>query len=357
MYDYSVLLENHPDYFPSWSNFYDSSLTYPQNLLSLFKRAVFLPYDFYNILTVYALIPSALAKRVPYLFLYGVSGSGKSTVGKLIAHIHGITITSSETTYAAIRNNLRDRKHRTILVETNDPKFPSCGKVIEANIFMVWEDINANTFTKRPEIYNMFKFGYDKSCDTIQMSSEIKGKNETFRCFCPKVFSSIDPIHTLENFKELRRRLIVVPTRKIEDLTEERKAELGISDDNYQDKLMELDNIEWQGFSQKFKEFWDLNKAEIYLTIKNSLSKGLKGLNSTEKAISLDLITTGITTGIWQDEIVAVKELKDCFNWLKSDIADNQSPLTAMIELTIKQIETNAFTWHYWLATYYCLTN
>ena len=198
MYDYSELLKNnYNNYFPTWESLYNPSLTYPQNLLSIFKGSIFLPEDFYNIITVYALVPSALAQKVPYLFLYGVSGSGKSTVGKLIAYIHGITITSSETTYAAIRNSLRDRKTKTILVESDDPKFPgSYGKVIEANTCMVWEDINSKTFASRPEIYNMFKFVYDKSCDTIQISSEKIGNNETFRCFCPKIFSSIDPIHT-----------------------------------------------------------------------------------------------------------------------------------------------------------------
>ena len=320
MYDYSKLLQNQA-YCPTWSECYDSSLTYPQNVLALFKQSVILPYNHYNVIAAYSLIPSALANRVPYLFFFGVSGSGKSTLGKLIAYIHGITITSSETTYAAIRNSLRQRKHKYILIEGEDPKFPSYPKLIEANTFMVWEDINTQTFLKRPEIYNLFKFGYDKSCDTIQISSEKIGKNETFRCFCPKVFSSIHPIHSHQKFKELRRRLIVIPTKKLETIEQD---------------LLDIDQINWRGFSKQFDEFWDYDCAEIYLSIRTTLTKHLKGLTSTEKTISLDLIATGITTGIWADEIIAVKELRDCFDWLKEE----KVPLENLLEGLLKDKES-----------------
>ncbi len=316
MYDYSKLLKNQV-YCPTWEQHYDSSLTYPQNVLAFFKQSVVLPLDHYNVIAAYSLIPSALANRVPYLFFFGVSGSGKSTLGKLIAHIHGITITSSETTYAAIRNSLRERKHKYILIEGQDPLFLSYPKLVEANTFMVWEDISTQTFLKRPEIYNMFKFGYDKSCDTIQMSSEIKGQNETFRCFCPKVFSSIHPIHSHQKFKELRRRLIVIPTKKLETIEQD---------------LLDIDHINWQGFSRRFTEFWDYDCADIYLSIRATLIKYLKGLSSTEKTISLDLIATGITTGIWQDEIIAVKELRECFDWLEQEKIPLESLLESLVE-------------------------
>ncbi|MDJ0577485.1 MAG: hypothetical protein QNJ65_20280, partial [Xenococcaceae cyanobacterium MO_234.B1] len=65
--------------------------------------------------------------------------------------------------------------------------------------------------------------------------------------------------------------------------------------------------------------FWDYDCAEIYLSVRATLTKHLKGLTSTEKTISLDLIATGITTGIWADEIIAVKELRDCFDWLEQE--------------------------------------
>ena len=55
--------------------------------------------------------------------------------------------------------------------------------------------------------------------------------------------------------------------------------------------------------------------AEGYLLTKKTLAKTLTGLSSKHRAISLDLITTGIVCGIWNDEIEAVNKLKSYFDW------------------------------------------
>ncbi len=199
-HDYSILFHNRKNNLDfSWESLYNNSLTYPENIYNLFRNSVYLPNDFYKALTTYSLTPSALCQRLPYMFCYGVSGSGKSTIGKLIAYMHGITITGSNTTYAAMINLLRDRKTATIFVELDDPKFPGgYGKTIEANAFIVWEDISSRTLRENPCTYNMLKCAYDRNCDTILISSETKGKNEKFRAFSPMVFGSIEPLHSME---------------------------------------------------------------------------------------------------------------------------------------------------------------
>ncbi len=348
-HDYSILFKNREKNLDfSWESLYDDSLTYPENILNLFNNSVFLPNDFYRVIATYALIPSALCNRIPYLFAYGVSGSGKSTIGKLIARMHGIVITGSNTTYAAMRNLLRDRKTATIFVESDDPKFPGgYGKTIEANSFIVWEDINSRTLRDNPCTYNMLKCSYDRSCDTILISSETKGKNEQFRAFSPMVFGSIEPLHALEQFKELRRRLIVIPTKRVEHLSDARKTELGITNDDYVDKIIDIDNYNWKGFSLKFKEFWNLEQADIFLTIRSALTRNIKGLTSSQRAISLDLIAVGISCRIWNDEAEAVKDLKQCFEWIENDLKVTQSPLKDLIGHLVKQEETNAINGDY----------
>ena len=321
--DYSSLLAMNPDYFPSWERFYNEDLSYPENILHLCKQASPLPYDFYRVITAYFLIPTALAKRVPYIFFYGVSGSGKSTFCKLAAKIHGVTPLASSTTYAAIRNELREKKTKWILVENKKPGMPPMSKQVEANTFMSWEDIDLQTFKRQPQIYVLFKCGYDKATDTIQMSAEIRGQNEKFRCFSTKAFSSIHPIHTIEEYSELRRRLIVIPTKKVENL---------------ETPLLDIDNIDWTGFSSKFNEFWDIPQAEIWLITRSAVGK-VKGLNSHQKAISLDLITTGVAAGIWSDETEAVKDLKECFEWLKQDVKVEKAPLETLLGELIEKME------------------
>ena len=320
--DYSILLKN-KEFYPSWEKHYDVSLSYPENILNLIKKVAILPYDFYKIIAAYYLIPSALVKRIPYLFFYGLSGSGKSTMAKLAGYIHGVTPITSSTTYAAIRNDLRSNKAKYIMIPNPKPDLPDMPKLVESNYFMVLEDVDANTFKREPNLYALLKCGYDKQTDLIKMSSKENGTNESFRCFAPKVFSSIHPIHAIEDYKELRRRLIVIPFKQVNDA-----------------EILDIDNLDWSEFSVKFNEFWSYEQAEIFLIIRSNLNR-IKGLNCQEKAICLDLIAVGVSTGIWSDEIEAVQELKDCFSWLKKDVQSESPPLEKLLTELTTEIEKN----------------
>lgn len=328
--DYSILLSNNSDFCPSWENYYNFDLSYPENILNLVRQASILPYDFYRIIAAYALIPSALVNRVPYLFFYGVSGSGKSTFGKLIANIHGVHTLASNTTYAAIRNIIRENKKIVVTTFHDDPKKMPESKLVEANTMLVWEDVDDDTFKKNPNIYTLFKVGYDRATDTVVIAGKEQGTIDKYRCFNPKVFSSIYPIHTLEDYNELRRRLIVIPTKRLDDIDT---------------PLLNIDNINWQGFNHKFNEFWSLQQAEIFLTIRKSLTdypSSLKGLNSQQKTISWDLAAVGVSTGIWADETEAVQDLKACFDWLKKDVQSEADNLEKLLTEFIANVENNA---------------
>ena len=98
---------------------------------------------------------------------------------------------------------------------------------------MVWEDIDASIFSNKPDIYRMFKFGYNRSTDKITISSKDIGMNLEFHCFCPKIFSSISSLHLDDRLRELKRRLIVIPFKSVEELSNERLTELGVTRDNY----------------------------------------------------------------------------------------------------------------------------
>lgn len=343
-YDYSSLLKNNAsDFYDTWEDIYIGSLSLPANFELILRQSLYLPYDHYKIIAAYAFIPSVFARIVPYMFFWGVSGSGKSTTGKLIAKLHGVQITSSGDTFAAIRNSLSDRKRVCVEIPTTigDLK-TTMPKEVEGNAFMVWDDIDPSIFTTNVDIYRLFKFGYDKSCDTIEVSSEETGKNIKFRCFCPKVFSSIHALHLQENLKELRRRLIVIPTKRIEDLTSQRRQELEIDNDKWEDNLIDVDNINWAGFEKLFADFWSLELAQLYLQNRQMLTKYIKGLNSQERAISIDLITTGVTTGIWNDEDEAIADVKRYWKWFRGEINIGESPLVQLLKKLVKEEASNA---------------
>lgn len=342
--DYTSLLNNQDaSYVKTWKDVYNPEISLPENFLNILKQSVYLPFNHYKLIAAYAFIPSALARVVPYLFLYGISGSGKSTIGKLITHLYGIKITSSSDTFAAIRNALDERKTKQIIVYSkHENDVIPMAKTVPVNTCMVWDDIDANTFLSNEQIYRLFKFGYDVTCDTIQISSINTGENMTFRCFCPKTFSSIHPIHLNENLKELRRRLIVVPTKKIEDISDERLAELGVNRDNWHSNILDIDSISWNGFSGLFHNFWSLELAQLYLENRRLLSTYLKGYTSAERAISIDLLNTGITSGIWSDEDEAIADVKAYWNWLRGEVKMGDSPLAQLLTDLVKTEEKNA---------------
>ncbi|GAB4542680.1 MAG: hypothetical protein Tsb0014_35660 [Pleurocapsa sp.] len=348
--DYSQLLENDElGLFSSWQEVIRLDIPLPRAFLELLPKVILLPQDFYRIIAAYSFIPSALAQIVPYLFLNGVSGSGKSYLAKVISYLHGVKINSSSDTYAAIRNDLEQRKYASITLYDDKANMQGMyRKEVETNTMMVWDDVDAGVFNSKPDIYRLFKFGYDRSSDTIVIASEERGQNMNFRCFCPKVFSSISPLHLDIEFKELARRLIVIPTSRIEYLSDERKQELGIDDGDWSKNLIDVDSIKWKGLSEQLKSYWSLEKGKEFLQCRKNLSKSVKCLKSHEKAISLDLMATGIVTGIWSDTRDALDDMTSYFNWLEQSIKNTGSSLVELIKKVIEAeqniCETSAMT-------------
>lgn len=340
-YDYSCLFDGENSHASTWRDIYDDLDSLPGNLLTILKKTIFLPHDFYDIIAAYFLLPSALCRIVPYLFLHGQSGSGKSTVAKIASYLHDVDINSSSDTFAGIRNSLNKRRQTLIEIPSNDPKFPSMYKDVERNTCMVWDDIDSTVFSNSPDLYRLFKFGYDRSTDKIILSSEKTGENLEFRCFCPKVFSSISPLHLNDRFKELKRRMIVIPCKRVEELSATRKAELGINEHTWQSGLIDISAYSWKGFNDVFEEFWDYDMAASFLTARKELAGSVRGLNSQQRAVSLDLLTTGIVSGIWDDENQAIASLKNYWQWFAKE-TDNNGEFNGLLAQFIKIEEANA---------------
>lgn len=340
-YDYSVLFETEDGISNTWREIYDTSSSLAWNLTNILKCTIFLPHDFYDFVAAYFLLPSALCRTVPYLFLHGQSGSGKSTAAKIASYLHGCSINSSSDTFAGIRNDLQQRRYGWAEVAlAEDPK-QTFNKHVETNIAMVWDDIDASVFINSPDIYRLFKFGNNKATDKITISSKETGTNLEFHCFCPKIFSSISPLHLNDCFRELKRRLIVIPCKRIEELSDERKAELGVTRDNWQSKLLDLDIYDWKGFKQVFDDFWDMNNAKAFVGTRRQLSENVKGLTSQQRSISLDLMAAGIVSGVWQNETIALERVKDYWAWFKNETEKNAG-LGGLLKEFIRREQRNA---------------
>ncbi len=340
-YDYSNLFKSEDGVSDTWREIYIESQPLSWNLLSLLKQTIFLPHNFYDIIATYFLLPSALCKTIPYLFLYGQSGSGKSTVAKLASYLHSVSINSSSDTFAGIRNSLEAKRTTYVEIPSDSLLYPTVAKTVERNTCMVWDDVDANVFTSNPDLYRMFKFGYDRSTDKIILSSKETGVNLEFRCFCPKIFSSITPLHLDDRFKELKRRMIVIPCKRVEELSEQRQSELGIKPNEWQSKLLDVDACDWGGFSEEFDAFWDLELAQAFVITRKLLSKSVKGLTSQQRTISLDLMACGIASGVWKDEQEATSRLKSYWSWFKGE-TEKASSLGSLLKDYIATEARNA---------------
>lgn len=53
-------------------------------------------------------------------------------------------------------------------------------------------------------------------------------------------------------------------------------------------------SINWQRFNKLLADFWNLDLAKSYITIRESLGSTVMSLNSQQRSISLDLMATGI---------------------------------------------------------------
>jgi hypothetical protein len=241
-------------------------------------------------------MPSALCLNVPLVFLYGVSGSGKSQVGKFASILWNCKIYSPADTFASIRNDIDKNKKQ--LIELYDskngiPYYREC----EKNLMMIWDDIDPAILKAKPDIFRMLKVGCDRATSLISLSSNEIGKNLEFDTFSPKIFSSITPIHSLSDFGELVRRMLVVYHKKSSTLP------------------IFLDDYNWEGLSDRLKGFWDLTSARAFVNLRGQLSKmgdRSKFIEPARWAILKDFLTTGLITGIWQSVGDALSDVR-CF--------------------------------------------
>lgn len=330
--DYSQLDD---DYLSSWETLYDRDKLLSENLLNLLKKTVWLPLGdlAYELICAYLLIPSAIARVCPILFLNGARGTGKSTIGFLAGKLHGVHIHTSADTFPAIRNDLESRKWKWD---------KETGKTYERNAILIWDDIDEGIFTSKPDIYRMLKFGYDKESDTISISTTKPGVNIQFRCFCPKILSSCSPLHVSSTTLELQRRMLLVKTKKIEEFTAAEKQANNLFDGFLTISRLDLTQYSWKGFESEFHSFWSQDLARYYVTLRRAIADNPPPLDSHQLPISIDLLTTAIASGIWSSQEEAYSKIRAYWDWHSKTCSDNLASLAGLLGQITSVAETNA---------------
>jgi hypothetical protein len=285
----------------SWKDYWDEDLGLLSNTENLVNLFVALPKKevLARIAAIYMLIPSRWARVLPILFCYGDAGTGKSTISKLAARMHGQTNTfNAADTFASIRISLNQMRFN----------MPETNQYIEderEGALLCWDNIHAQTFANDTKLYQMVLSGYDRGTDRISIADGTGGVREYFT-FAPKIMSSVEELHLDPKYSELKRRLLIVPHKKWDKFS---NAEKLTYSSNYEvNELLDIDTVFWDGIQDNFFLFWSTRlNCEQYVFNRQMLAKRKKNklklsehISSDRWATAIDFLATGMTLGAWE---------------------------------------------------------
>jgi len=297
--------DNEEDLFDPEKNLAQNLQTVITECVDVYDSSIQLP-----LITAFALLPSALISVAPVAIFHGASGSGKSVLTSIIGNLHDIPLLSSNSTYAAIRNALNSQ--RWVDTETQDH---------ERHTFLLFDDCKEHSFNE--DVFALFRCGYDRATEVIQISSERAGTNLTFRCFAPKVFSTVSGFPFDSRFEELIRRSFVFWCKRSDSPRE----------------YLDPSDLNWSGFQDAYKSQWDnpsnLGLYKEFTGFIKSLKTRPKGLTPSQWKVSKPILASLVFNEILDkhDGILLLREY-----WGK--FKKPQSALNLLLSQKIKELQT-----------------
>lgn len=272
---------------PSYRLIWQDNLSVGKNLINLFSSLIYnLSYP--EIVVTYSMVSTRITKVLPILVLYGKPGTGKSTCLSLINTLRGLDkpFTAGQSTYASLRNWINNNR---VDIE---------GNYLEGLLLAI-DNLQINHLSIGDNLYNFFLTGYDRKTSLTSIASEKRGENIIFDTYCPKIISTVYPLHQDSTLSELKRRLIAIEFKQYDNLF-----------------LTLTNKFDLSNLSQVFYSFWNNLTYTKFVQLKNKIileitSNNLVFLNELLKfkiELFLDLITTSILLGIF-------KNLQDCFDY------------------------------------------
>jgi hypothetical protein len=290
-----------------WTCYWDNAKSLYENLYSLTSQAVILPYHSVQmpVAVVYMMTSSKWSKVLPILFSWGEKGSGKTTFALIANRLHGFKfLFSPADTFASIRNSLNAMRWYD----------PDSTELEKDGAILCWDNLHKRVLEADLRLYQTMLFGYNKSTERILIAGS-EGANQNFHVFCPKVISSVEPLHSFRELDELSRRLLVIRHKPLEKFKEAELENIPELMGNFQP--IDLDSINWKGFEDNFYLFWsDEENCRAYVKFRGILTRKRKvpielppSITSARWTISVDLIATGLLLGAWKTPKEAIDHL------------------------------------------------
>ncbi len=278
---------------------------------NLLDAAVKLPlYDIQaNILLAAILTPSALATAVPSVLSHGLPGCGKSQISNLVSVIWGTKPTLGNATFATLRRVVGGQSSAIYN-----------GKKYFLNNALCWDDISPGHLAHEDKA-SLLKSSTHRATSIYKMpKKDTDNEFNEIETFGLRFFSSIYPFFADVNFTEMNRRMIVIQCEKSIDAVD----------------TIDFETINWEGLESVTRSYWELNdgaNSRRYSFLRKGIVTSLKksSLSSDRATLCTDLLTTGLTYGLWKSNESAVKALTAFYDSNDELIDKRRSPLKSVL--------------------------
>lgn len=167
-------------------------------------------------------------------------------------------------------------------------------------------------------IYNFILTGYDRKTATVAIAERSLSETKEFNIFSPKVISTVFPVHIEPKLSELKRRVIIIETVKVNNP--------GAQD-------ISLNNLK-----DCFKGFWRRITRSKFLETRNkiseTISRNYQDFPFQFTHLCLDLMTTAYITNIFD----TLDDLLTYFSVYREYLEQHKNLLNAHGENFLKRL-------------------
>lgn len=245
---------------------------------NLLRDLVILPYGDiqFPIVTSFLTTPITVATTAGILFLWGASGTGKSQVATTGTQLYQMEPLTASSTFASIRNKIQQSRWY-------DPEFQEN----ERNFILAWDDITPSKITGDENILSLLKC-FNRKTSKITISSSTAGQNLIFDAFALKIISSIHPIWSIWELNELKRRIMPIWFKKVDNMTYDEK----MGCDKSVDELMDIEELEIKPLASELEQFWrTIKNLASFKEVKTKIKNKKLPFSSNKFRVCLDVMT------------------------------------------------------------------
>jgi hypothetical protein len=282
---------------------------------SLLRQSTIFPHPEIqeNIVLAMILTPSALANMLPIGFSFGASGTGKSQISNLVSRIWGGTPAIGSTSFATLR-----RMIGAIATAQHN------GKIFCLNNALCWDDLSPELL-RNEHIYSLLKSAVNRATSIYRMpKAQTDEEIIEIQCFGLRFVSSVYAFFADPNFIEMNRRMLIIECKK----------SLAATD------TIDFESIDWSGLKLATNNYWSAKAPEYAATRKKVVrwNKAHKVVSPERAALCTDLVTTGLTMGIWGEPLHAAEALKAFYQGNDNLIESYSNPLKMVLLTALKSV-------------------